>query len=157
MYIVVIVIGAFILLGTAFAGGNNFVYNKVKVKNRSAIGFTNSGTAVYNYQEINEYSDELSEQEKGNIQLNGELESVREVYNYINVRKGISGAAGDVTLGRITINSKKKVRVIENVITVNGGISRRGKKISIGGVQIKNTKVGRVTSNITIKGDIHAK
>ena len=156
-FVILVTISILALSSSCFAETNNLVYSKLKVKNRAAIGFTNSGTAMYNYQEIDEYSDELTDEEKGNIELKGELENVREVYNYIDVKKGISDAEDNVTLGTVRANSGKRVKVIDNTVTVHGGVSGKLKKVSIGGVQIRNTRVRRINSHVSIKGDINAK
>ena len=151
---IILVVLVFFSHTLCFSETRNTVYSKVKVKNRSAIGFTNSGTAIYNYQVIDEYSNELSDEEKGNFELNGELENIREVYNHIEVNNGISNINEDVTIGTIKANSGRKVNVIENNVSVMGGVSGRMENVSIGAVQIKGTRVRRIQNTVRIRGKV---
>ncbi len=136
-----------------YADGND-IYKRTLTKHRSRMGFTNSGTAIYNYQVIDEYDDHLTSEEKGNFELEGEFENVREIYNHIEVNNEIKGGTEKVTLGTIKVNSGRRVNIIENTVSIKGGISGKAKDVSVGAIRIKNSRVRKIDSNVTVEGGV---
>lgn len=138
------------------AESNNQVYSKHIVRNRAVTGFTGSGTAIYNYRVHDEYTDELSDEEKGNFELTGKYKNVREVYNHVEVKQPIRNSGEEITIGVIKANSGKKVNVIDNSVSVKGEIAGNAKNITLGTVKIRGSRVRRISNHVRIEGGLHA-
>ena len=136
---------------TAF-GGENRIYQNKKIKSRTARGYSNHGTIIYNYQEIDHYSDDLVGEELGNLDPKSK---VREIHNRIIVNDRIQSEKDELSIGKISV-SGTRIKEIDNEVTIKNGISARGDRVSVGSVQIQGGRVDRVLNRVEIKGRVHA-
>ncbi len=124
-------------------------YQERLVKSRAERGYTNHGTVIYNYQEVDEYSDDLDDETIGVIKPESR---VREIHNYVIIRGGVESEKDRLEIGTVTGRSGRDLKV-DNSVTIEGDVRTRGKQVDVGTVRTRNAP-GEITNEVEIRGDI---
>ena len=123
-------------------------YDKKLVKSRAAKGYDNNGTVIYNYQEVDEYTDELDDETIGVIELEG---GVREINNVIIIKGDVESEKDHLKIGTVTGESSDDVTV-NNSVTIEGGVNAENEGISLGTVRVGGAD--EVSNEVEVGGDI---
>lgn len=124
-------------------------YQERLVKSRAERGYTNHGTVIYNYQEVDEYSDDLDDETIGVIDPESR---VREIHNYVIIRSGVESEKEHLEIGTVTGESGRGLRV-DNSVTIEGDVRGRGDQVNVGTVRTRSAP-GEITNEVDIHGDI---
>ncbi|HAE42416.1 MAG TPA: hypothetical protein DCG34_05780 [Clostridiales bacterium] len=127
------------------------------IKGRAAKGYTNRGTAVYNYVEINKYNDGIGGEEIGNLDVKS---NVREVHNGVVIKNGVKSKKEDLDIGKIEVKKPHSSLEVDNNVVVKGSVkASSAKDIELGTVSMGNngTTTKDVDSNVHVKGGINAR
>lgn len=139
------------------------------------------GNRLYNYQEIDRRSErrvlkDMEDAEKGKLTIgregveiekatrekfdlnNGDIKDVRNVHQYVEVKRDIKGNVDGkvLDLGSIENKYNRKMRSIQNIVEVNGDI----KGVSggnVGQVTLKKSKMRQISNSATIDGRVNLK
>ncbi len=126
-------------------------YDQRLIKSRAARGYTNHGKALYNYQEIDTYSDNLKGEEIGHLKVK---KRVREVHNVIIVHDDVKSEKEKLAIGKVDMRNSRGS--VNNQVVVHGDIEAESEILEIGTVRSRN-QLKKVGNSVNVKGDIHAK
>jgi hypothetical protein len=153
----------------SLALAENDTYKKSLIRGRANMGFTNSGTAEYKYQEVQcggpgkPCRDTATGQTyTGTNGKNQKSQNLKELHQYTEVKGNVDAATvndiGGVAVGQVPGQAAagRDMRVIDNNIRVNGNVKGgRGDDVNIGGVTVgKGGKAKEIDTNVKVKGDI---
>lgn len=132
------------------------------------------GDKVYNYQEINRHGEQLSLKEvddvvKGKLTIDrdgleideatrenfglkeNDIKDVRNVYQYLEIKRDISGSRDghELDVGHIENKNNRKIRNIENIVRVKGGVKgvRNG---NLGQVSLKKSRTRQISNSTMV-------
>ncbi|MDO9041830.1 MAG: hypothetical protein Q7U64_05740 [Desulfocapsaceae bacterium] len=124
-------------------------------KARAEMQYTNRGTKIYNYQEIDKYSDSLVGDKIGIIDFEKEdYEHVREVNNSVIIKDDVDSEKDYLGIGVVEANTPGRVKKINNDVTITGDINADGEDVEIGIVRVEQGSVESVNNTTKIEGKI---
>ncbi len=124
-------------------------------KSRAERGYTNNGTVIYNYQEIDAYSDELEDEEIGHLKTE-RIGHVREIHNTVIIHGNVDSEKEELAIGKVDLEKPGSGGTIENDVTITGDVKAQGETLEIGTVRIGGGQYEHVDNSVEIQGDIHA-
>ena len=131
-------------------------YNQRLVKSRADRNYTNNGTVIYNYQEIDSYDDSITGEEIGNIVIDGGSR-IREVHNVVIIKDDVKSGKDNLDIGKVSIDRSGRTGTINNSVTIDGKIDASGESMKIGTVHVnRNGRVQSVDNKVEIDGGINA-
>lgn len=132
-------------------------YNQRLIKSRAARNYTNNGTVIYNYQEIDSYDDKISGEEIGNILIDGGSR-IREVHNVIIIKDDVESDKDNLDIGKVSVSRSGRIQTINNSVTIDGKVDTSGESMKIGTVQIdRGGRVRSLDNKVVIDGEINAR
>ena len=131
-------------------------YKQRLTRSRAKRGYTNNGTVIYNYQEIDGYDDSIEGEEIGNIEVE-QGSHVREVNNVVIVKGGVESEKDNLEIGKVTINKSGRAGTVNNSVTIGGDLEASGESVEIGSVHVKHGgKLHSLENKVEIHGGIDA-
>jgi hypothetical protein len=126
-------------------------------KARADMQYTNRGTKIYNYQEIDKYSDSLVGDKIGIIDFEKEgYEHVREVNNSVIIKDDVDSEKDYLGIGVVEANTPGRVKKINNDVTITGDVNADGEEVEIGVVRIEQGDAEQINNTTKIEGKITA-
>jgi len=131
-------------------------YHQRLVKSRANRGYTNHGTEVYNYHEIDSYDDSIDGEELGNVEVDRHSH-VRKINNVVIVKGDVKSDKDNLEIGKVKVKRTGHATVINNSVTIDGKIDVSGESMEIGNVKInRGGTIEQVDNKVEIQGDINA-
>ncbi|HIP38324.1 MAG TPA: hypothetical protein EYG88_02870 [Desulfocapsa sulfexigens] len=131
-------------------------YNQRLVKSRADRNYTNNGTIIYNYQEIDSYDDSISGEQIGNIEIE-RGSRVRQVNNVIIIKDDVKSKKDTLEIGTVSIKKSGRVGTVNNSVTIDGKIDASGESMEIGTVHVNRSgRVQSLNNKVEIDGGINA-
>ncbi len=146
-------LGSLLFFTTSPWAGSQHIHKTYKqrlIKSRAERGYDNHGRALYNFKEIDEYSDDLKGEEIGDLKVGS---GVREVYNVVIVHNGIDSEKEELEVGKVKMKSAAKN--VHNEVIVEDGITAESEEMEIGTVKVKSSD-GVIHNEVVIDGNIIA-
>ena len=140
------------------AGGKHIhkSYRQRLVKSRADRGYTNHGTEVYNYQEIDAYDDDLDDETLGNIEVE-HGSHVREVNNVIIIKGDVESEKDELEIGKVKIRRSGRAGTVNNSVTIDGKLEASGESVSIGSIKVDSGgHLDSLENKVEIHGDLDA-
>lgn len=132
-------------------------YQQRLVKSRAKRGYTNNGTVVYNYQEIDSYSDDLDDDTLGNIEVE-HGSHVREVNNVVIIKGDVESEKDKLEIGKVKIKRSGRAGTVNNSVVIDGKLDASGESVSIGSIKVDGGgRLESLDNKIEIHGDIDAR
>ena len=142
----------------SYAGGKyvHKTYQQRLVKSRADRGYTNNGTVIYNYQEIDAYDDDLDDETLGNIEVE-HGSHVREVNNVIIIKGDVESEKDELEIGKVKIRRSGRAGRVSNSVTIDGKLEASGENVSIGSIRVDSGgTLDSLENRVEIHGDIDA-
>ena len=130
-------------------------YQQRLTKSRADRNYTNNGTVLYNYQEIDEYSDDLVGEEIGHLEFEPGAH-VRKVYNTVIIHGDVDSDKDELAIGKVEMDNPGSGGTIQNDVTISGDVKTKGETVEIGTVRISKGQFKRINNSVEIEGDINA-
>lgn len=131
-------------------------YQQRLVKSRAKRGYTNNGTIVYNYQEIDSYDDDIDDETLGNIEVE-HGSHVREVNNVVIIKGDVDSEKDELKIGKVKIHRSGRAGTVNNSVTIDGKLEASGKNVSIGSIKVDGGgNLESLDNKVEIHGDIDA-
>lgn len=158
----VIIVATFIVqvfsLPPSFAANKQVhkTYNQRLTKSRADRGYTNNGTVIYNYQEIDSFDDSIDGEEIGNIVIE-HGSRVREVNNVVIIKDDVKSKKDDLAIGKVSVQRSGRAGTINNSVSIDGKIDASGESMEIGTVHVNRGGLVQALDNkVEIDGEIDA-
>lgn len=145
-------------VGSCLASGKHVhkSYQQRLVKSRAERGYTNNGTVLYNYQEIDSYNDDLDDETLGNIEVE-HGSHVREINNVIIIKGDVESEKDELEIGKVKIRRSGRAGTVNNSVTIDGKLEASGKNVSIGSIKVDGGgNLESLENKVEIHGDIDA-
>ncbi len=127
------------------------LYQQKLIKSRASRGYDANGTAIYNYVEVDEYSDDLNPgEELGVLDIGA---GIREVHNVVIVNGEVNSELNDLKIGTVRSSRRANIRTIDNKLSIDGGVNASGgESVNLGVVNMNNRQ--RRTTVINNRVDV---